>query len=157
YHQFPVLVSLRDERIVCRNWYTQRLSVTLMYLIGYNYFFNRPLWTLPSLIGHLRLPKDVLQDKLESLEKRGLILRVDPDKTYVPARDIGSITIREVIYSREADIRNIYSLPKEYMDIPGIEKIMSEMESTVEDTLSKKTIKELITTGFSGSEKKEVI
>ena len=157
YHQFPVLVSLQDERILCREWYMQRLSVTMMYLIGYNYLHTRPLWTLSSLIAFLRIPKDVLQGVLEDLEKRGLILRVDPDKTYVPARDIGTITLGDIIYGRRDEIRNVYSLPKEYMDIPGIEKIMSEMESTVEGTLSKKTIKELITSAVAGSEKKGVI
>ncbi len=157
YHQFPLLVSLQDERIFCREWYMQRLSVTMMYLIGYNYFHTRPLWTLSSLIAFLRIPKDVLQGVLEDLEKRELILRVDPDKTYVPARDIGTITLGDIIYGRRDEIRNVYSLPKEYMHIPGIEKIMSEMESTVEDTLSKTTIKSLINHDVPDSEKKEAI
>jgi membrane protein len=157
YHQFPVLVSLRDESIICREWYARRLSVTLMYLIGYSYFFSRPLWTLSSLIDLLRIPKDVLQDILGVLEKRGLILRVDPAGTYVPARDVGAITLREVILSGKDEIRNMYSLPKEYMDIPGIEKIMNGMENTVEDTLSKTTIKELIMADVPGIEKKEAI
>jgi DNA-binding IscR family transcriptional regulator len=129
----------------------------MMYLIGYNYFHTRPLWTLSSLIAFLRIPKDVLQGVLEDLEMRGLILRVDPDKTYVPARDIGTITLGDIIYGRRDEIRNVYSLPKEYMDIPGIEKIMSEMESTVEGTLSKTTIKALITSAVPDSEKKGAI
>ncbi|HMK48772.1 MAG TPA: YihY/virulence factor BrkB family protein, partial [Thermodesulfovibrionales bacterium] len=98
YHQFPVLASLRDDRTVCRDWYRRRLSLTLMYLIGYNYHFNKPLWTLSSLIYFLRIPKDILQDILDAFERRGLIRSVNPDKSYLPARDIGSITIREVIH-----------------------------------------------------------
>ncbi|MFA6056346.1 MAG: YihY/virulence factor BrkB family protein, partial [Thermodesulfovibrionales bacterium] len=74
YHQFSVLLHLRDDRILYNERHMQRLAILLMYLIGYNYFHNKPRWTLQALVERLRIPKSVTQDTLESLEKSGLLL-----------------------------------------------------------------------------------
>src|SRR3972149_3974639 len=113
YHQFPVLLNMRDERILYSEWYMQRIAIILMYLIGYNYFHDKPRWTLPALMEHLRIPKGAVQDILEGLEKKGLILRVDTDKTFVPARDIETIRLSEIVHSVRGDFQVAYSPLKE--------------------------------------------
>ena len=145
YHQFPMLLHMRDERILYSEWYMQRLAIILMYLIGYNYFHNKPRWTLPSIMEHLRIPKGAVQDILEGLEKKGLILRVDTDKTFVPARDIETIRLSEIVNSVRGEFQVAYSPLKDFAALPGIEKIMSDMENSINDVLSKETLKGLIT------------
>ena len=144
YHQFSVLLHLRDDRILYNERHTQRLAILLMYLIGYNYFHNKPRWTLQALVERLRIPKSVTQDTLESLEKSGLLLRVEHDNTFVPARDIETITLSEVVHSVRGEFQSVYFPLKDFTAVPDIEKIMVDMENAVDSVLSKETVKGLV-------------
>jgi len=153
YHQFPVLLHMRDDRMIYGEWYTQQLAIILMYAIGYDYFHGKHRWTLPALMERLRVPKGVLQSVLGALEKKGLLLRVDPDKTFVPARDIETITLSEVIHSIRGEFQGAYSPLKDFMAIPGIEKFMGEMQNAIDDTLSRETVKGLVTSHMPDNKK----
>jgi membrane protein len=144
YHQFSVLLHLRDDRILYHERHMQRLAILLMYLIGYNYFHNKPRWTLQALVERLRIPKSVTQDTLESLEKSGLLLRVEHDNTFVPTRDIETITLSEVVHSVRGEFQDAYLPLKDFTAIPAIEKIMGDMENAVDSALSKETVKGLV-------------
>jgi membrane protein len=144
YHQFPALLSMRDDRTLYSEWYMQRLAIVLMYLIGYNYSHGGPRWTLSALTARLCVPMSALQDILMALEKNGLILRVDPDHTFVPARDIGTITLAEVVRSIRGEIQDKNLLQEDCAAFAGIERIMSGMENVLDRTLSAETVKVLI-------------
>lgn len=145
YHQFPILLRLRNDRIVYGEWYTQRLAIILMHLIGYNYYYGKPAWNLPNLIARLRIPKGVVQAVLGALEESGLVLRVDSDKTFVPARDIEAITLGQIIESIRDGFRGVNVPLNDSLSIPGIEEIMSDMQNAIDNALSPKTLKELVT------------
>jgi len=153
YYQFPVLLHMRNERTIYGEWYMQRLAIIVMYIIGYDYFQGQRRWTLPALMERLRIPKGLVQDILEALEKSGLILRVDSDKTFVPARDIGTITLSEIVDSVRGEFQEAYSPLNDFMSIPGIEKIMSEVQNAIDNTLSKKTLKELVASYIPDNQK----
>ena len=101
----------------------------------------------------LQIPKGVVQDVLGALEKSGLILRVDSDKTFVPARDIGTITLSEIVNSVRGEFQDAYSPLNDFVSIPGIEKIIHEVENTINNTLSKETLKELVTSRILENQK----
>jgi membrane protein len=147
YHQFPALLTMRDDRTLYSGWYMQRLGLILMYLIGYNYSHGEPRWTLPALTVRLCVPLAPLQDILGALEKSGLILRTDPDGSFVPARDIGTITLAEVVRCVRDEIRGEDLLQESCAAFPGIERVMSGMENAVDRTLSAETVKGLISPG----------
>jgi membrane protein len=153
YHQFYVLLHLRDDRALYNEWHTQRLSILLMYLIGYNYFYDKPRWTLPALVERLRIPKSVTQDIVESLEKSGLLLKIEHDRTFVPARDIETITLSDVVHSVRGDFKGAYLPLKDFSAIPDIEKIMGDMENAVDSTLSRETVKRLVASHMQDIEK----
>jgi membrane protein len=144
YHQFPVLLRMRNDRIVYDEWYTQRLALIVMYIIGYDYLHDQRRWTLPALIERLRIPKGVVQAVLGALEKSGLVLMVDSDKTFVPGRDIETITLCQIVDSVRDEFRGV-NVPLNYsLSVPGIEKIMSDVQNAINNTLSSQTLKELV-------------
>jgi DNA-binding IscR family transcriptional regulator len=98
-----------------------------------------------------------VQDILKDLEKKGLILRVDTDKTFVPSRDIDTIRLSEIVHSVKGESQVAYSPLKDFVALPGIEKIMSEMENSINDILSKETLKGLITSHMHDIKDKETI
>ena len=144
YHQFPALLRIRDDRILYGEWYIQRLAIIVMYTIGYDYFHGQRRWTFPVLVERFRIPKGVVQSVLGALEKSGLLLRVDSDKTFVPARDIETITLREIVDSVRDEFHGGYMPLNDSPAFTGIEKIMSDLQNAVDNTLSQKTLKELI-------------
>ena len=144
YHQFPVLLRTRDDRLIYREWYMQRLAIIVMYIVGYDYSHGQRRWTSPALMERLRIPKGVVQEVLAALEKNELILRVDPGKTFVPARDIETITLSEIVKSVTGELQIANSPLNDFMSTPGIETVMSEVENAITNTLSKKTLKELV-------------
>jgi len=149
YHQFPVLLNMRDDRIIYGEWYMQRLAIIVMYIIAYDFFHGEHRLTLPSLIERLRTPKGVVLHVLEALNESGLILRVDSENTFVPARDIETITLSEIVNSVRDKSQGAYSPLNDFMSIPGIEKIMHEAENVINTTLFKKTLKELVVSHIS--------
>jgi hypothetical protein len=50
-----------------------------------------------------------------------------------------------VFLSVRGDSQVAYSPLKDFVALPGMEKIMSDMENSIDDILSKETLKELIT------------
>ena len=153
YHQFPVLLNIRDDRIIYGQRYMQRLAIIVMYIVGNDYFHGQHRWTLPALIKRLRIPKGVVQDIMEGLEKSGLMLRIDSDNTFVPARDIETITLSDIVNSVRDKFQGAYSPLNDFMSIPGIEKIMLEVENTINSTLSKETLKELVVSHIPDNQK----
>jgi membrane protein len=144
YHQFPALLYIRDDRILYGEWYMQKLAIIVMYIIGYDYFLGQRRWTLPGLIERLRIPKGAVQAVLGALEKRGLILSTDADKALLPARDIGTITLSEIVDSVREEFQGVSVPLSDSPSIPGIEKIMGDLQKAVDKTFSQKTLKELI-------------
>lgn len=144
YHQFPALLAMRDDRTLYSDWYVQRLALILMYLIGYNYSHGEPRWTLPALTARLCVPMAALQDILGALEKGGLILRTEPDGTFVPARDIGTMTLAEVVRCIRGEILDPDLLREDCAAFASIERVMSGMENVLDRTLSAETVKEMI-------------
>lgn len=90
---------------------------------------------------------------MEGLEKSGLILRIDSDNTFVPARDIETITLSDIVNSVRDKFQGAYSPLNDFMSIPGIEKIMLEVENTINSTLSKETLKELVVSHIPDNQK----
>lgn len=145
YHQFPVLLRMRDDRMLWSERNMQRLAIILMYLIGYNYLHAKPSWTLPALMERLRIPKEAVQNVLEALEKSGLLLRVVQDSTFVPARDIGAITLREVAESLRGDSERPYLRLKDIAALPRIDRILKDMETAADSVVSTETVQGLVT------------
>jgi DNA-binding IscR family transcriptional regulator len=63
----------------------------------------------------------------------------------VPARDIETITLSEISGSVRDEFQDIYSALNDFISIPGIEKILSEVQNAIDNTLSKETLKDLVT------------
>jgi len=151
YHQFPVLLRMRDDRLIYGEWYMQRLVVIVMYVIGYDYLQGQRRLALPALMELLRIPKSAIQRIIEALERNRLILRIDSDKSFVPARDIETITLGEIVNSVKGEFPVAYSPLNDFVSIPEMEKIMSDAQDAFDNILAQKTLKELVASHTLGN------
>nr|NIN96685.1 YihY family inner membrane protein [Anaerolineae bacterium]NIQ79695.1 YihY family inner membrane protein [Anaerolineae bacterium] len=98
YHQYPQFLHVKKEFLLLSNRLKERLAFMVMYLVGSNFHWGKKPWTLNSLVDRLGLPIEPVQDVLDNLEKRSLLMEsgAEPPE-YLPARDIAMIKLGDVL------------------------------------------------------------
>ena len=74
----------------------ERIALGAMYLLGERFVAGGPRWKVSDLADHMDVPASVLDGELSLLEDRGLVLTAEDD-TVAPGRDLGSITLAEIL------------------------------------------------------------
>jgi membrane protein len=147
FYQYPRYASLKDTPGALSASLKERLSILVMYLVGYNFYFGKPPWTLATLAGRLRLPPDIVQDTISIMEGERLIYETGEEGGgYLPGRDIENITVKEIIsHARHAGSEAFARLAKG--DAPEVDALLQQMEEKISDASGGRTIKDLIISG----------
>lgn len=147
YYQHPQFLSIKKEPILLSNRLKERLALLIMFLISYNYYHNKPLWTLNSLVERLGVSLSVepIERIFALLKKKGFIIETadDPPK-YIPARDIETIKLKELIHSVGIDEEEVYSIEERFLSIPEVDEIIKRTSDAAENALGEKNIKNLV-------------
>jgi membrane protein len=119
----------------------EQLALAVMYLVGSEFARGRPGWTVPGLVAHLGMPGRELGSVLRALHRRGLIIETE-DSRYVPARDLGSIQLREVLAAvRESQGDHDARPPAPVTMVAG------EIDGAIASVLGERTVRDLIDGG----------
>lgn len=146
YNQYPSLLSIQRGGIALSNRFKERLSLVLMYLIGKGFYRGERRWTIESFMRRLGLPMEAVREVLEVLEQKGLILEYSEDSTnsYVPAKALENITVREILESvrtiGEADM----PVREEMLHLPSVDEEVHKINLAVSGALDSDTLKDLI-------------
>jgi len=73
-HQNLKFLTLRKEVFNLSTKLKEKLSLIIMYLIGYNYYNDLSMWTLESLTERLRLPHEPVEEAVNDLTQVRLLL-----------------------------------------------------------------------------------
>lgn len=144
YHQHPQWLTAKKKPLPADSRPKERLALLVMFLIGYNYYHNKPAWTLDALADRLSLPAEPVLAVLTALTQRGLITETCGNPpAYLPARDIGTIKQKEVVDAVRADGA---SPPGDEACIPEseIDRVMNNIDRAIKDTLGEGTMKTLV-------------
>jgi len=144
YHQFPTALAMRQDREIFTERFKYRIALTVMYLIGLHYHHNRPRWTVRGLVSHLGLPVDPVMEVLHALEDRKIVLLIKEDMTYLPARDIDTITVREVLVAVQQQLLGDKMFGKDPCAMPVIGRLLEQLDESIIQAFSKETVKSLI-------------
>ncbi len=143
YHQYPQILRIKKGFLISSNRFKEGLSLLVLFLIGYNYYHNKPYFTLDSLIEYLGFPLKPLQDALELLEKKGFIIKTgDEPGSYLPAKDLEKIALKEVFKSVRGEDGSL--MEGGFLSVPEIEEIMRRIDRAIEETMGDTTLKDLI-------------
>jgi len=144
YHQHPESLAPDRRRLSLSNQLREKLSLLVMYLVGRNYYRNGPAWTADHLAQRLRVPLEVLEPMLETLERSGLLActATEPE-TYLPARPLDEVEIKEALDAvRSGNSGSDYSL----VDLPSesaVDQVIKELDQALSKHLEGRTLKEL--------------
>ena len=123
----------------------ERIGLMVMWLVGQRFLLGEPAWTAESLADHLELPEDCVDELLGVLRGAGLVMAVDAEgRSYVPARDLSAIGLRELLQSLRAAHDDGIFAGSEALHIKEIDLFHSGMEEEVLAYAGATTLRELV-------------
>lgn len=144
YTQHPHLLTLAGEPTLSGRL-REKTALSVMYLVGYNHYHDKPPWTLDSLAGRLRLPTSAVKDVLGALEKSRLVLRTSDEQAgYTPARDIETIPLSDVVDSARATGEGSWVMDEKRLAVPEVEAMAGKVEAAISGALKGGTVKSLV-------------
>ena len=144
YHQHPAFLTVSRGELHLSNRVREKLTLLIMHHIGYNYYHNREPWTLDALVNRFAMPLEPVQEIITTLERRGLIIETGDDTTgYIPGRDLGTITLRELFDAvRLAEENSLTS--ESLLPYGEVEGVMEGIDCAIKDTLGEQSLRSLI-------------
>ena len=120
----------------------ERVALSIMYLIVYDYRTTQHRWTINSLADHLQLPGAALGPIVTALERKGLLIVTDDD-TWLPARDPGVIDLIDVLDA----VRKDEAGPRlsRIRDVAPAVEAARAAEFALKDSVKGRTVLDLVT------------
>jgi DNA-binding IscR family transcriptional regulator len=85
-----------------------------------------------------------VREVLHALEDRKILLLIKDDMTYLPARDIDAITVREVLLAVQQQFLGDKLFGDDPCAMPVISRLLDRMDESVMKTFSEETVKTLV-------------
>lgn len=144
YHQFPTALGMRHDSEIFTERFKYRLALAVMYLIGLHYHHDRPRWNLRSLVNQLGLPVAPIIEVLRALEDQKILILVKEDMTYLPARDIDAVTLREVLLAVQQQSLGDKLFGEDQCAMPAITRLLDRLDEGVITIFAEETVRSLI-------------
>jgi membrane protein len=132
-----------DSRLI------EQTALSVMFLVAQNFYRNGTPWTADSLTQHLGLSIRQVQDIVEALKIKGLLVESAGDPpSYLPSRDIGTIRLRDV-YDAVRMTRS-GSGKQSIVAIGEVEDVMAGVDEAVGTALEDRTLRDIVLSRRSG-------
>jgi membrane protein len=145
YVQNPHYLTQQPLRLALSNRMKECLALSVMYMVACNHVHDRPPWTLEGLTQELDLPAEPLEYVLTLLHEQGYLRETSDDPSgFLPARDLASVEVRELMNDvRQAEENRFLnegclSVPQRVLDIGA------ESRGAVEQELGTVKIRDLV-------------
>lgn len=146
YRQHPEYIVLQMGEPRLSNRMRERVALMAMYLIGRSYLDGEPGWTFASLTQRLGVPMHALQTVLTAMQQASVVVQTGDDPpAYLPARDLGTITLKELFGTVRAAGEERYLTPKSVPAPPELEAILLGVEQAAGDQMHDRTLRDLVT------------
>ena len=143
-HQNLKFLTLRKEVFNLSTKLKEKLSLIIMYLIGYNYYNDLSMWTLESLTERLRLPHEPVEEAVNDLTQHNLIIETaDQPPCFVPSRALEKITLKEIIDATRTNYETDL-VEKKYLSMREVDLVTGKVESAIDAALGETSLKDLV-------------
>ena len=145
YHQHPEYLGVMPGELKASNRLRERLALAAMARVGSAHLRGTPPPEALTLAPDMRLPMVLVQDTLAALMDAGFVARVeDPATGYVPARDMGSIRLSDILASVRSAHEHRELVPDNLPGDPAVEALMGELEDAAQHALGGRTLRDLL-------------
>ena len=144
YHQQPAQRHLGSRIVRLSNRLREALALNIMMLIGKHFHSHQAPWTAEALAEKMDASLEVCHLLISRLVKAGHLVETSAcPETYLPACDLDSLTLNEIISSVRASGESAHLSFDTVSIQPEITRIHSEIEAAIKDSLKDKTLKDL--------------
>lgn len=141
YVQNPAYLRLGLQALELSGAEVERLSLRVMYLVGRAYLTGEARWRLNSLAAELGLPSIAVAEWVLPLERAGILLVTEEDEL-VPARDLGRITVAEVL--EVARNRQIGDFSPRVVPIVPVDRLLGAIDEARRSRCGDLTLRDLV-------------
>jgi membrane protein len=144
YHQHPEYLGLLTSELRFSSRVRDRVSLLACFLIAQNFQHRLDPWTNVALARRLRVPLEALEQLLEAFKKASIVVAVSGrSDAYVPARDPGTISVREVLQvARSAGESHHFSYDN-IVSEPAVDEVCSAVEGAMDAALGQRTLRDM--------------
>ncbi|MCW9014522.1 MAG: YihY/virulence factor BrkB family protein [Gammaproteobacteria bacterium] len=147
YHQQPSHRHLGSRVVRLSNRLRESLALNIMLLIGRHYHLHRPAWSIDTLAEHMGVSAEVCSLLVERLVKARLLTETsESPATYLPAYDIETLTLDEIISSVRSSGESSNLSSASVKPEPEIADVLLAMEDAIKKSLQGRTLKDLSVT-----------
>lgn len=145
YHQNPRMMTRYSFRLQLGGRLREKLALSVMLMVGEHYLKQRQPWTLGALSDRLHVTGDALETVVSRLRDAGLLLGIDDeDESFVPARDMSTILLREIV-AAVRDPGQKEDHPEHYVKtVERVDRLMDDVERAMAATLGERTLRDLV-------------
>jgi membrane protein len=119
----------------------EQLTLKIMFLVGRSYHDGKTRWTMDSLARHLNMPGIAIARLVHALEDVRL-LTLTNDEHMLPARDLGQISIQEIIDTARNEKAG--QVGWRNLTIPAVDAISKTMDDAWRKSCGEMTLRDLI-------------
>lgn len=143
--QYPGLVGLTGQKLNLDSRLRERAALTIMYLIGYNFYHGERPLSYDSISVRAGFPPDLVHEVFLALKSNGLIVSSDDEPAaLLPARNIGSIKLSEVVDSVRMSGSAPYAVGDGYHSLGGVDRIMTGIDNAMKMAIENETVENLV-------------
>lgn len=143
--QHPEYHGMPDRMITLSNRMREKLAMLAIFRIAQHHVHGKPPVDVSRLSLQLGVPVVALEDILDELLKRGLLVEVvGQEVAYVPGRDVAKVTLNEVWTAiRVASESHWISHDRMRIDA-AVEELIGKMDNAVSGVIGSITLKDLV-------------
>jgi membrane protein len=132
-------IGLQELRLSCTE--LEQLALRAMFLVGRTNMTGGPRWTINRLASELGLPGVAIAQMGVAFEKSGLLV-VTEDDEFVPGRDVGRITIQEIL--EVARNQRSGHFAARGIELPAVDRLSARLEQSWRECCAGRTLRDLI-------------
>jgi membrane protein len=141
YIQNPTYLRLGLQELRLSSVELEQLALKLMYFVGRTHLTGGKRWTVNALSVELGLPGIAVAQMSSALEKAGLLIVTEEDEL-APARDIGRITVYEIL--EIARNQRSGHLAARNLSIPAVDRLLGALDESRRNRCSDLTLRTLV-------------
>jgi membrane protein len=144
--QHPRYMTLHRDSVVLSNRMREQLALQIMYLVGYNYFHDKPAWNLDRFSEYLDLPGEPVHGVIRVLVDAGYLIEIINEDTpvYLPLHDIETIRLVDVMTAIRSARENRIVCIQKLTAVKAVDPVMSALEASRQSTLGDQTFRSLV-------------
>jgi membrane protein len=144
YHQHPEYLVAEGGEPRLSNRMRERLALMIMSLIGGHYVAGRPAWTMRQLTQRLAVPMHAVEVVLDALEQATLLVESKDDPPgYLPARDLSTISVRELLEAVRSAGEDRFLNPAGLPVSAPVGQVLRRLDQALGASMGNVTVKDL--------------